>query len=375
MSQHGAFISGRLGDADILVKMKIAVLPGDGIGKEVTAQAVKALRALGLPLNLETAPVGEEGIESCGDAVPPATLELARRADAILLGATGVPADEHRPLAEGAGAAVLRLRADLKLFANFRPISLFPELIRASTLRPEIVEGVDMVILRELNGDIYFGQPRGIETGPSGVRTGINTMRYSEPEIERIGRVAFEAARKRRRKVCSVDKANVLETMALWREVMTRVGRDYPDVELKHLYVDAAAMALMRNPRQFDVVVCGNMFGDILSDAAAMLTGSIGMLPSASLGDGPKGLYEPVHGSAPDIAGRNIANPIAAILSAAMMLRHSFGLAEDAGRIERAVRAVLRAGLRTADIMENGYRQMGTEEMGEAVADELRRNA
>jgi 3-isopropylmalate dehydrogenase len=231
------------------------------------------------------------------------------------------------------------------------------------------------VILRELNGDIYFGQSRGIETGPSGVRTGINTMRYSEPEIERIGRVAFEAARKRRRKVCSVDKANVLETMALWREVMTRVGRDYPDVELKHLYVDAAAMALMRNPRQFDVVVCGNMFGDILSDAAAMLTGSIGMLPSASLGDGPKGLYEPVHGSAPDIAGRNIANPIAAILSAAMMLRHSFGLAEDAGRIERAVRAVLRAGLRTADIMENGYRQMGTEEMGEAVADELRRNA
>jgi 3-isopropylmalate dehydrogenase len=337
----------------------------------VTAQAVKALRALDLPLELETAPVGEEGIESCGDAVPPATLELARRADAILLGATGVPADEHRPLAEGAGAAVLRLRADLKLFANFRPISLFPELIRASTLRPEIVEGVDMVILRELNGDIYFGQPRGIETAPSGVRTGINTMRYSEPEIERIGRVAFEAARKRRRKVCSVDKANVLETMALWREVMTRVGRDYPDVELRHLYVDAAAMALMRNPRQFDVM----MFGDILSDAAAMLTGSIGMLPSASLGEGAKGLYEPVHGSAPDIAGRNIANPIAAILSAAMMLRHSCGLAEAAARIERAVRAVLRAGWRTADIMDDGCRQAGTEEMGDAIVDELRRNA
>jgi 3-isopropylmalate dehydrogenase len=362
-------------DADILVKMKIAILPGDGIGREVTAQAVKALRALDLPLELETAPVGEEGIESCGDAVPPATLELARRADAILLGATGVPADEHRPLAEGAGAAVLRLRADLKLFANFRPISLFPELIRASTLRPEIVEGVDMVILRELNGDIYFGQPRGIETAPSGVRTGINTMRYSEPEIERIGRVAFEAARKRRRKVCSVDKANVLETMALWREVMTRVGRDYPDVELRHLYVDAAAMALMRNPRQFDVMVCGNMFGDILSDAAAMLTGSIGMLPSASLGEGAKGLYEPVHGSAPDIAGRNIANPIAAILSAAMMLRHSCGLAEAAARIERAVRAVLRAGWRTADIMDDGCRQAGTEEMGDAIVDELRRNA
>ncbi|HWD98750.1 MAG TPA: 3-isopropylmalate dehydrogenase [Bryobacteraceae bacterium] len=355
--------------------MKIALLPGDGIGKEVTAQAVKALRALDLPLEMETAPVGEEGIESCGDAVPPATLELARRADAILLGATGVPADEHRPLAEGAGAAVLRLRADLKLFANFRPISLFPELIRASTLRPEIVEGVDMVILRELNGDIYFGQPRGIETTASGARVGFNTMRYSEPEIERIGRAAFEAARKRRRKVCSVDKANVLETMALWREVMTRVGRDYPDVELTHLYVDAAAMALMRNPRQFDVMVCGNMFGDILSDAAAMLTGSIGMLPSASLGEGPKGLYEPVHGSAPDIAGRNIANPIAAILSAAMMLRHSLGLAEAAGRIERAVRAVLRAGWRTADIMETGCRQAGTEEMGDAIADELRRKA
>lgn len=354
--------------------MKIALLPGDGIGREVTAQAVKVLRALDESLDFEQAPIGEEGIELCGDAVPPATLDLARRADAILLGATGVPADEHRPLSEGAGAAVLRLRSHLKLYANFRPIKLFPELLGASTLKPEIVEGVDLVILRELNGDIYFGQPRGIEVSSSGERTGFNTMRYSESEIERIGRVAFETARNRRRRVCSVDKANVLETMALWREVMTRLGREYPDVELTHLYVDAAAMALMRNPRQFDVVVSGNMFGDILSDAAAMLAGSIGMLPSASLGEGTKGLYEPIHGTAPDIAGRDIANPIASILSAAMMLRMSFNRPEPAARIERAVQNVLRAGFRTADIMQPGMRRVGTEEMGDAIAAEFERN-
>jgi 3-isopropylmalate dehydrogenase len=234
------------------------------------------------------------------------------------------------------------------------------------------VEGLDLVILRELNGDIYFGHPRGIETGPSGERTGFNTMRYSESEIARVGHAAFQAARKRRKKVCSVDKANVLETMVLWREVMTAVGREYPDVELRHLYVDAAAMALMRNPRQFDVIVAGNMFGDILSDAAAMLTGSIGMLPSASLGVGKKGMYEPVHGSAPDIAGQNIANPLAAILSAAMMLRHSFDLEDDAARIESGVRAVLRQGYRTADIFQPGTRLVGTDEMGDAVAAAVR---
>jgi 3-isopropylmalate dehydrogenase len=355
--------------------VKVALLPGDGIGQEVTAQALKVLRALDEPFDFEQAPIGEEGLQLCDDAVPPATLDLARRADAILLGATGVPADEHRPLSEGAGAAILRLRTDLRLYANFRPISLFPELLGASTLKPGIVEGVDLVILRELNGDIYFGQPRGIEVSSSGERTGFNTMRYSESEIERIGRVAFETARKRRRKLCSVDKANVLETMALWREVITRLGREYPDIELTHLYVDAAAMALMRNPRQFDVIVSGNMFGDILSDAAAMLAGGIGMLPSASLGEGTKGLYEPVHGSAPDIAGHDIANPIASILSAAMMLRLSFNRLEAAARIERAVQNVLRAGLRTADIMEPGMRRVGTEEMGAAIAAAAQRNS
>jgi 3-isopropylmalate dehydrogenase len=349
-------------------------LPGDGIGQEVTAQALKVLRVLDEPLEFEQAPIGEEGLQLCGDALPPATLDIARRADAILLGATGVPADEHRPLSEGAGAAVLRLRMSLKLYANFRPVTLFPELLGASTLKPEIVEGVDLVILRELNGDIYFGKPRGIEISQSGERTGFNTMRYSESEIERIGRVAFETARRRRRKVCSVDKANVLETMVLWREVMTRLGREYADVELTHLYVDAAAMALMRNPRHFDVVVSGNMFGDILSDAAAMLAGSIGMLPSASLGEGTKGLYEPIHGTAPDIAGCDIANPIASILSAAMMLRMTFNRPDSATRIEQAVRNVLRAGLRTADIMEPGKRLVGTGEMGDAIAAQMRRD-
>jgi 3-isopropylmalate dehydrogenase len=354
--------------------MKIAVFPGDGIGVEVTAQAVKVLKALpgAARFEMEEGPLGEEGIQRFGDAVPPASLDLAHRADAVLLGATGVPADENRETRASAGFAVLRLRLELKLFANFRPAFLYRELIGASTLRPEIVEGLDLVILRELNGDIYFGHPRGIETGPSGERTGFNTMRYSESEIARVGHAAFQAARKRRKKVCSVDKANVLETMVLWREVMTAVGREYPDVELRHLYVDAAAMALMRNPRQFDVIVAGNMFGDILSDAAAMLTGSIGMLPSASLGVGKKGMYEPVHGSAPDIAGQNIANPLAAILSAAMMLRHSFDLEDDAARIESGVRAVLRQGYRTADIFQPGTRLVGTDEMGDAVAAAVR---
>jgi 3-isopropylmalate dehydrogenase len=266
----------------------------------------------------------------------------------------------------------LRLRKELGLFANFRPACLFPELSGASSLKPEIVDGLDLIILRELNGDVYYGQPRGFEISASGERSGFNTMRYSESEVERIGRVAFETARLRRRKVCSVDKANVLETSALWREVMVRLGGEYPDVELSHLYVDAAAMALMRNPKQFDVIVTGNIFGDILSDAAAMLTGSIGMLPSASVGEGKKGLYEPVHGTAPDIAGKDIANPLASILSMAMMLRQSFDMGAHADRVEQAVKDVLRAGYRTADIFEAGAKLVGTEEMGDLVTKAIR---
>ena len=260
----------------------------------------------------------------------------------------------------------------MNLFANFRPVFLFPELVGASTLKPEVVEGLDLIILRELNGGIYYGEPRGIELNESGERRGFNTMCYTESEVERIGHVAFQAARKRRKKVCSVDKSNVLETSALWREVMIRVGREYPGVELTHLLVDAAAMVLVRNPRQFDVMVMGNMFGDVLSDEAAMLTGSIGMLPSSSVGHGRKGLYEPVHGSAPDIAGKDMANPLASILSVAMMLRDSFDLEEPASRIERAVRFVLREGYRTPDIFEEGARRVGTREMGERVAQAIR---
>ena len=284
----------------------------------------------------------------------------------------GDNANDRLPRRPRAGSGLLRLRKELALFANFRPAVLFPELIGASSLKPEIVEGMDLVILRELNGDLYFGEPRGV-TGEPGARVGVNTLRYSEPEIERVAHAGFRMARRRRRKLCSVDKANVLETMALWREVVTRIGAGYPDVELSHLYVDACAMSLLRNPRQFDVIVTGNVFGDILSDEAAMLTGSIGMLPSASLGEetsgeGTLGLYEPVHGSAPDIAGQDKANPLATILSAAMMLRHSFGLDEAADRVERAVRRVLADGLRTGDIHQEGTRLVGTEAMGDAVA-------
>ena len=350
--------------------MKIAVLPGDGIGKEVTAEAVKVLRvAVGSEaLELTEAPVGGAGVEAAGDPLPPRTLEIAQRADAILFGSAGVPGDEAIPYAMRPGASLLRLRKALGLFANFRPAFLFPELVDASTLKREVVDGLDIMILRELTGDLYFGEPRGIATNAAGEREAFNTMRYSEGEVERIARVAFETARKRRRKVCSVDKANVLETMQLWREVTTRVGKDYPDVELTHMFVDAAAMMLMRAPKQFDVIVTGNVFGDILSDAAAMLTGSIGMLPSASLSTGSKGLYEPVHGSAPDIAGRNIANPLAAILSAEMMLRYSFDDARNADRILAAVKKVLAAGYRTGDIFQPGMKRVGTREMGDAVA-------
>ncbi|CAN7688421.1 3-isopropylmalate dehydrogenase [Variovorax sp. LjRoot290] len=358
--------------------MKIAVMAGDGIGPEVTAQAVKVLKAVLGPtqaVELVEAPIGQAGIDSAGDPLPAATSEIARRADAILFGSAGMPGDEAIPFAMRPGASLLRLRKELGLFANFRPAFLFPELIGASTLKPEIVEGLDLMILRELTGDVYFGEPRGSGTNARGEREAFNTMRYSEPEIERIAHVAFRTARARRRKLCSVDKANVLEVMQLWREVVTRVGAEYPDVELTHLFVDAAAMQLMRAPKQFDVIVTGNIFGDILSDAAAMLTGSIGMLPSASMAAGSKGLYEPVHGTAPDIAGKDLANPLASILSMAMLLRYSFGLAEQAERVERAVRAVLAEGLRTGDIFQPGCRRVGTRDMGEAVVAALRRAA
>lgn len=355
--------------------MKIAVLPGDGIGPEVTAEAVRVLKAVlgsGQAVELVEAPIGQAGIDSAGDPLPQATLAIARAADAILFGSAGMPGDEAIPFAMRPGASLLRLRQDLGLFANFRPAFLFPELIGASTLKPEVIEGLDLMILRELTGDVYFGEPRGSGTNARGEREAFNTMRYSEPEVERIAHVAFRTARARRRKLCSVDKANVLEVMQLWREVVTRVGAEYPDVDLTHLFVDAAAMQLMRAPKQFDVIVTGNIFGDILSDAAAMLTGSIGMLPSASMAAGTKGLYEPVHGTAPDIAGKDLANPLAAILSMAMMLRYSFGLAAHADRVEAAVRKVLAEGLRTGDIFQAGMRRVGTREMGEAVVAAVR---
>lgn len=355
--------------------MKIAVLPGDGIGKEVIAEAVKVLRVVTqgtFDLDLREAAIGGEGLNAFGDALPPETLQIAQEADAILLGGTGVPEDETRPPLEGAGNGLLRLRKALSLYANLRPVKLFPELLDASTLKPAVVSGVDMVILRELNGGLYFGEPRGIETSTN-ERVGFNTMRYSESEIARIAHVGFQAAMRRKKKLCSVDKANVLETMALWREVVTEVGREYPEVELSHLYIDAASMTLIRNPTQFDVIVTGNAFGDILSDAAAMLAGSIGMLPSASLGTDKKGLYEPVHGTAPDIAGKNVANPLAAILSVAMMLRYSFGLEDHAARIERAVGSVLHSGYRTADIRQPECRLVGTDEMGDAVVEAVSR--
>ena len=354
--------------------MKIAVLPGDGIGKEVTAQAVRVLKAVAPGAVLTEAPIGGEGVKAAGVPLPPETFELAKKSDAILFGAAGLAGDESGPRHLRPGSALLKLRRELQLFANFRPALMFPELVGASSLKAELVEGLDLVILRELNGDIYYGEPRGISTGASGAREGVNTMRYTEPEIERIAHVGFQAARERRKKLCSVDKANVLEAMLLWRETVTKVGRQYPDVELTTMYVDAASMQLIRAPRQFDVVLCPNMFGDILSDAAASLVGSIGMLPSASLGAGNKGLYEPVHGSAPDIAGKNIANPLAAILSAAMLLRHSFGRKDDAARIERAVRAVLAEGYRTADILQPGMKKLGTAGMGEAVLAALARS-
>jgi 3-isopropylmalate dehydrogenase len=350
--------------------MKIAVLPGDGIGPEIVTQAVKVLNALahaGLGLALEQAPVGGAGYDAAGDPLPAPTLALAKAADAILFGSVGGPRYDQLPRAKRPEQALLRLRKELGLFANLRPATIYPELAGASTLKPEVVAGLDVLILRELTGDIYFGEPRGVRTGANGEREGFDTMRYSESEIRRIAHVAFGAARKRRRKVCSVDKANVLETSQLWREVVTALGREYPDVELSHMYVDNAAMQLLRAPKQFDVIVTGNMFGDILSDEASMLTGSIGMLPSASLDERGKGLYEPIHGSAPDIAGKDVANPLATILSAALMLRHSLNQDATAQRFEAAVRRVLAKGLRTADIYEPGTTRVGTAAMGDAV--------
>jgi 3-isopropylmalate dehydrogenase len=350
--------------------MRIAVLAGDGIGPEITAQAVRVLEALardGLELSIEHAPVGGAGYDSAGDPLPDATLKTAERADAILFGSVGGPKYDTLPRAKRPEQGLLRLRKHFDLFANLRPAVVYPELAHASTLKDEIVAGLDLLILRELTSDIYFGQPRGVRVNEDGEREGFDTMRYTESEIRRIAVIAFEASRKRRRRVCSVDKANVLETTQFWRDVVTEVHAEYRDVELVHMYVDNAAMQLVRNPKQFDVIVTGNMFGDILSDEASMLTGSIGMLPSASLNARGFGLYEPIHGSAPDIAGRDLANPLATILSAAMLLRHTFGHEAGAHRIERAVRKVLAQGYRTADIAEPGKRTVGTKEMGDAV--------
>ena len=347
--------------------MKIAVLPGDGIGPEIVAQAVKVLNALNLNIEMTEAPIGGAGYESAGDPLPDATLKLAKEADAVLLGAVGDwkydKLERHLRPERG----LLRIRKELNLFANLRPALLYPELASASTLKSEVVSGLDIMIVRELTGDIYFGQPRGISTLENGEREGVNTMRYSESEIRRIGRVAFDIAMKRNKKVCSVDKANVLECTELWRQVMIELSQEYPEVELSHMYVDNAAMQLIRAPKQFDVMVTGNIFGDILSDEASMLTGSIGMLPSASLDANNKGMYEPSHGSAPDIAGKDVANPLATILSAAMMLRYTFNDEANAQRIENAVKKALAQGFRTADIWTDGTNKVGCAAMGDAV--------
>ncbi len=347
--------------------MKIAVLPGDGIGKEIVAQAVQVLRRLDLPLEMQEAPVGGAGYEASGDPLPEATLRLARDADAILFGAIGGPQYDALPRDKRPERGLLRLRKELGLFANLRPALVYAELAQASTLKAEVVSGLDLLIVRELTGDIYFGEPRGISTLSGGEREGINTMRYREGEIRRIARVAFKAAQSRSNKLCSVDKANVLETSELWKQVVMEEAKVYPDVALTHMYVDNCAMQLVRNPKQFDVIVTGNLFGDILSDEASMLTGSIGMLPSASMDEKGKGLFEPIHGSAPDIAGKGLANPLATILSAAMMLRYSLRFPAEADRVETAVRKVLKSGLRTADIYTAGTRKVGTQEMGDAV--------
>jgi 3-isopropylmalate dehydrogenase len=353
------------------MSMKIAVLPGDGIGTEIVTEAVKVLKVLDLPFEMEEAKVGGAAYEAHGHPLPEATLNLAKAADAVLFGAVGDWKYDKldRPLRPE--QAILGLRKHMGLFANFRPAICYEQLVGASSLKPELIAGLDILIIRELTGDIYFGQPRGRRTAVDGLFPGadeaFDTMRYSRPEIERIAHVAFQAARQRSRKVTSVDKANVLETFQFWKDIVTEVHAQYPDVELQHMYVDNAAMQLVKAPKAFDVVVTGNMFGDILSDEASMLTGSIGMLPSASLNDRKQGLYEPSHGSAPDIAGKGVANPLATILSAAMMLRFSLQQPEAADRIESAVKSVLAAGYRTPDIWSEGTQKVGTREMGDAV--------
>ena len=350
--------------------MKIAVLAGDGIGPEIVGQAQKVLRALakdGLQIEMEEAPFGGAGFDACGDPLPEASLKLAKQADAVLCGAVGGPKYDALPRAQRPEQGILRIRKELALFANLRPAVMYPELVGASSLKPEVVAGLDIMIIRELTGDIYFGEPRGRRDNARGEREGYDTMLYSEPEIRRIVEIGFQTAMKRGNKLCSVDKENVLETSRFWREIVIDVAKKFPQVALSHMYVDNAAMQLVRNPKQFDVIVTGNMFGDILSDEASMLTGSIGMLPSASLDANSKGLYEPIHGSAPDIAGKNVANPLATILSTAMMLRYTFNKDEWAYRIEAAVKNVLAQGLRTADIYEPGTKKLSTVEMGDAV--------
>jgi 3-isopropylmalate dehydrogenase len=353
--------------------MKIAVLPGDGIGPEIVAQAVKVMKALagdGLKLEMEEAPIGGAGYDAAGDPLPEATLALAKAADAVLLGAVGGPKYDtlDRPLRPERG--LLRIRKEMNLFANLRPALLYPELASASSLKPEVVAGLDIMIVRELTGDVYFGQPRGIEIR-NGERVGFNTMLYSESEVRRVAHVAFGIAMKRGRKLCSVEKANVLECSELWKEVVIEVGKQYPEVELSHMYVDNAAMQLVKWPKQFDTIVTGNIFGDILSDAASMLSGSIGMLPSASLDEHNKGMYEPIHGSAPDIAGKNLANPLATILSVAMMFKYTLGDQATSDRIEAAVKKVIAQGYRTSDIWTEGTKRVSCSDMGDAVVKAL----
>ncbi len=350
--------------------MKIAILPGDGIGPEIVAQAAKVLHALnrdGMKIEMEYGHIGGAGYDAAGDPFPQATERLALESDAVLLGAVGGYQYDNLPRPMRPEQGLLRIRKRLGLFANLRPALVYPELVNASTLKPELVSGLDIMILRELTGDIYFGQPRGIRVLENGERQGFDTMHYSESEIRRVAHVGFRSAMKRGRKLCSVDKANVLDTSMFWREIVTDVAREYPEIELSHMYVDNAAMQLVRAPKQFDVILTGNIFGDILSDEASMLTGSIGMLPSASLDENNKGLYEPCHGSAPDIAGKDIANPLATILSVAMMMRYTFSDEAAAQRIEAAVRSVLQQGLRTADIFEDGMKKTGCAGMGDAV--------
>jgi 3-isopropylmalate dehydrogenase len=355
---------------------KIAVLPGDGIGPEIVREALKVLDCLrsefGLHVETEEALIGGAAYDATGTPFPAETLALTRAADSVLLGAVGGPKWEPLDYSVRPERGLLGLRSELELFANLRPAILYPQLVAASTLKPEVVSGLDVMILRELTGGIYFGKPRGRRINEQGEREGFNTLIYSESEIRRIAHIGFQIAQKRNKRLCSVDKANVLETTELWREVVIEVGKEYPDVALSHIYVDNAAMQLVRNPKQFDVMLTDNLFGDILSDCAAMLTGSIGMLPSASLDKNGKGMYEPIHGSAPDITGKGIANPIATILSVSMLLRYSFNDAANADRVEKAVIAALDAGLRTADIYSEGTQKVDTATMGDAIVNALR---